>query len=118
MPSAGHSPEWDWPAYAVAFGRRLQRLRKGSGLSQLALAQRAELTPNSVKLLELGRSSGDKPANPELRTVYRLAEALGVTPADLLPSVADVPTALPREAHADFSWSDLEQRARGDRSGG
>lgn len=105
--SSAHSPEWDWVAYAAAFGRRLKALRRSCGLSQIALAERAGVTPNNVKLLELGRSSEDRPANPSLRTVYRLAEALGVAPAELLPSASDIPAALPREAHATFSWSDV-----------
>jgi transcriptional regulator with XRE-family HTH domain len=103
---AGHAPEWDWPAYAVAFGQRLRTLRDQTALSQIDLANRAGLTPNTVKLLERGYSSGRKPASPELRTVYRLAEALGVSPAELLPSATDVPRQLPREAHGEFRWSD------------
>ena len=115
MPTAGHPPEWDWPAYAVAFGRRLRALRDQTGLSQNALADRAGLSHNNVKLLELGRSSGRMPANPELRTVYRLAEALGVAPAELLPSAGEVPRALPREAHHRFRWADVVRSADADR---
>lgn len=107
VPAAGHAPEWDWAAYALAFGLRLKTFRDRTGLSQIALADRAGLAHNSVKLLELGKSSGVKPANPELRTVYRLAEALGVSPADLLPSAAERPGVLPREAHQDFNWSQV-----------
>lgn len=107
MPAAGHAPEWDWPAYAVAFGRRLKLLRNRTGLSQIDFAHRAGLSPNNLKLMELGKSSGRRPANPELRTLYRLAEALGVPPWELLPSATEVPTGSPSEARVDFPWSDV-----------
>lgn len=115
VPAAGHSPEWDWPAYAKAFGHRLQRLRKERDLSQIDLAQRAGLAPNSVKLLELGRSSKDvdsehRPGNPRLQTIYRLAEALGVAPAELLPGASDVPRPLPREAHVNLRRTEVGGR--------
>lgn len=105
--SAAHPPDWDWAAYAKAFGRRLRALRDQRQLSQIALAERAGMAPNSVKLLELGKSSGQLPANPELHTIYRLAEALGVAPWQLLPSATEIPGAKPQEAKPDFPWSDV-----------
>jgi transcriptional regulator with XRE-family HTH domain len=64
-----------------AFGARLRRLRVARGLSQEALAERAELHWTYVSGVERGVR------NPGLNTIGRLAKALGVTPARLLSGV-------------------------------
>jgi len=58
-------------------------------------------------VLELGKNSGRRSADPELRTLYRLAEALGVPPEELLPSATAVPTGVPSEARVDYPWSEV-----------
>ena len=60
------------------FPPNLLRVRRQAGLSQEQLAFRAGVTRNYVGGLERGEKS------PTLRTLDKLAEALGVSPLDLL----------------------------------
>lgn len=53
-------------------GGRLRALRKGRGLSMRALAERCDLSPNAISLIERGLTS------PSVSTLHRLAQALGV----------------------------------------
>ena len=61
----------------VAFGSAVGEVRRRSGLSQEALAQGAGLQRTYVNEVERGRR------NPTLITVARLAEALGISVAEL-----------------------------------
>lgn len=61
-----------------AFGENLKKLRLAAGISTRELADKADMNLGNLSDLELGKR------NPLLTTVYRLAEALGVQPADLL----------------------------------
>jgi len=61
-----------------AFGLVLRQLRQQAGLSQEKLAFDAELDRNYVSLLELGRNSAS------VKTIFKLAPALGVTVAELM----------------------------------
>lgn len=61
-----------------AFGGRVRELRKAKGLSQEELGERADLHRNFVGMLERGER------NPTLVTLFRLADGLGVPPADLI----------------------------------
>lgn len=77
---------------AQQFGARVRRLRVESRLTQEQLAHLVGLTQNHVQLLEAGRNSSkaDGPAsNPRMTTVYRIADAFGVHPRDLLPASAN-----------------------------
>jgi transcriptional regulator with XRE-family HTH domain len=61
----------------VEFGKRLRRLRKAAGLSQLALAHAAVIDLAAVSFLERALRA------PTVGTLVRLARALGVPPAVL-----------------------------------
>jgi transcriptional regulator with XRE-family HTH domain len=75
---------WDDDA-ARLLGRRVRRLREGLVLSQEALAHRAGCSKNHVQLIEAaGRRAPARPVNLRLTTLYGLADALGVTPWDLV----------------------------------
>lgn len=67
----------------VLLGARIRKLRDGAGLSQLALATLAGMSQGSLSRWELGKG-GPKPVS-----VLRLAEALGVSPVDLLSPAED-----------------------------
>ena len=64
------------------FGQRLRELRLARGLSQVELAQQAEVTSNYISRLEGGGAA------PGIDLVARLAQSLGVAVADLLPTTA------------------------------
>src|SRR5215217_8503806 len=58
---------------------RIRQLRKERGLSQAKLAVMADMDPATLNRLERGTG------NPNLKTMERVADALGVEVADLLP---------------------------------
>ncbi len=60
-----------------ALGRRLQRLRKLSGMTQEGLAEKAGLSWSHVNAIEGGRKSAS------LEAIEILSNALGVPPKDL-----------------------------------
>jgi transcriptional regulator with XRE-family HTH domain len=64
-----------------AFGRRVRELRKQSGLSQEQLAERAGLHWTYVSGVERGLRT------PGLDVIGRLAQGLGVSPAELFASL-------------------------------
>ncbi|MDQ3637590.1 MAG: helix-turn-helix domain-containing protein [Actinomycetota bacterium] len=60
---------------------RIRQLRNEKGLSQVKLAVMADMDPATLNRLERGTG------NPNLKTLERVADALGVGVADLLPKV-------------------------------
>src|SRR5262249_15574896 len=64
------------------FGRRLRERRLESGMSQAELARQAQVTTNYVSRLEGGGAAAG------IGLAGRLAQALGVTIADLVPMPA------------------------------
>ncbi|MCX2746264.1 helix-turn-helix transcriptional regulator [Arthrobacter sp. MI7-26] len=87
---AKNDPEEAWAAYVVEVGLRLNRFRHAAGLSQETLANRVGITRNHYQLLEKGKSTPTKVANPQLRVMVALAEVLGVDLTELLPPAAGV----------------------------
>ncbi|MBV9544276.1 MAG: helix-turn-helix transcriptional regulator, partial [Chloroflexi bacterium] len=85
----------------ASFGARLRGLRARAGLSQEALAERAGLGPATVRALER-----DLRPRPHPHTLVRLAEALGLAPAEhaallaLAGGVAAQPTVIGSPATA------------------
>lgn len=57
-------------------------LRKAQGLSQEALAERAGLHRNFISLIERGQNQ------PTVDTLFRLAEALGLTAVELVERIS------------------------------
>lgn len=57
---------------------KLLTIRESRGLSQSQLAERAGLSVTYIKILEEGKKS------PTVRTLEKLAAALGISVADLL----------------------------------
>ncbi len=66
------------------FGQKLRELRLARGMSQAELARQAEVTTNYISRLEGGGAA------PGIDLAARLALALGVPVADLLPTTADL----------------------------
>jgi transcriptional regulator with XRE-family HTH domain len=65
--------------FAERFGQKVSNLRKARGLSQEALADKAHLHRTAVSLIERGLR------NVRLETIERLAKALEVQPAEMMP---------------------------------
>ncbi|MBP1207287.1 DNA-binding XRE family transcriptional regulator [Duganella sp. 1411] len=65
----------------VSFGRVLRQLRKDAGLTQERLALEAGIERNYVSLIERGINQ------PALRMIFKLADALGTTPSEILRQV-------------------------------
>ncbi len=65
----------------MAFGQALRNLRTKRKWSQTDLALRADVDRNYISLIELGRNS------PSVRLLFRLCDALNISPADLLKEV-------------------------------
>ncbi len=72
---------------APPFGRRLAELRRAKGLSQQKLAERLATSRKTVDYYER------RAANPSLEVISRVADALGVSPADI---IGDAAPTLPR----------------------
>ncbi|MFJ5521200.1 helix-turn-helix domain-containing protein [Streptomyces griseoluteus] len=74
------------------------RVRRAAGLTLSAVAARAGVSPAYVSQMESGA------ANPTVRTLCQIADALGATPAELLggtrPGAGDAPGFAPRFAPA------------------
>jgi transcriptional regulator with XRE-family HTH domain len=70
------------PSYAAQFGLRRRELREKRGLSQEALADAAKLHRTHISLIERGQRS------VRIETIARLATALKVQPAKLMPDIA------------------------------
>lgn len=85
MPSAAPS---SWEAYAKELGLELQRRRTAAGLTQEDLAHRAGLTRTHYQQVEKGYWSKDRPSNPSIKLLARLAMVLGLEVSDLVPSVS------------------------------
>lgn len=67
--------------FLAKFGSTVKELRKSKGLSQERLAFEVGMDLTSINEIENGRR------NPTLRTIVKIAEALGVKPAELLSGV-------------------------------
>jgi transcriptional regulator with XRE-family HTH domain len=65
----------------IVFSANLKRLRENGDLSQEDLSIKASLVRNHVGKIEKGNLF------PEMDTVYRLAGALGIEPAELLTGI-------------------------------
>ena len=60
-------------AISVNVGERLRELREARNISMRALATRSGLSANALSMIERGRAS------PSVSTLYKLAEALGIS---------------------------------------
>jgi transcriptional regulator with XRE-family HTH domain len=84
---------------------QLKRLRTARGLSQAKLAARADLDPSTVNQIERGA----RDASPA--TLWKLAQALDVSLAELLEDTGPKGVALPSQATL-FNGSEEERRAQ------
>ncbi|KAA8738409.1 helix-turn-helix domain-containing protein [Corynebacterium tuscaniense] len=78
-----------WASLGFSMSERLRAIRELRGLSQMRLATVAGLSRTVVSNLERNQHTGARPSDPTLSTVYRLAYALRVPPAMLLPGAVN-----------------------------
>lgn len=83
-------PQSYWASYALTLGQRVKTLREMRGLTQARLAEIAGVSRTLVSNLERNDYNGSRSADPTISTVYRLAGALYVPPAALLPGAGEV----------------------------
>src|SRR5512133_919964 len=60
-------------AVSVNIGERLRELREARNISMRALATRSGLSANALSMIERGKAS------PSVSTLYKLADALGIS---------------------------------------
>lgn len=84
----------------VGLGANLKRLRNSRGWSQDALGKRAGVAQSRIRAIETGET-----AHPRTDTVAKLAEALGVTPAELTGDAA--PGGMAEEEAAPFERAEM-----------
>lgn len=65
----------------LAFGKTLRKRRKEAGFTQEQLALEADIQRNYVSLIERGVNQ------PTITIIFKLARALGCTPASLVEDV-------------------------------
>ena len=75
-----------WSDYAGEIATNLRRLRQEAGLSQEDVAYRSGLTRYTYQKYEKGESKPGTPANPTIRTLLAMSQALGVSLMDILPA--------------------------------
>lgn len=83
---AKRRPTGDWDGFAAALGVNIQRVRVERGLNQDDVAHSAGIGRTTYQRLEKGDSTTDRSANPSLRNVMAVAQALGVRLEELLPA--------------------------------
>ena len=80
-----HNTDPTWKDYARELGINIARARTAKGYSQDRVAAEAGLSRFTYWKLEQGESNPDTPANPRLRSILAVAQALDVELTDLLP---------------------------------
>ena len=70
-------------AVSINVGERLRELREARNISMRALATRSGLSANALSMIERGRAS------PSVSTLYKLADALGVSITSFFASETD-----------------------------
>ena len=75
-----------WSDYASEIATNLRRLRHEASLSHEDVAYRSGLTRYTHQKYEKGHSKPGTPANPTIRSLLAMPQALGVSLMDILPA--------------------------------
>ncbi len=86
MPRRDDHADSEWSRYAARLAISLQTARISAGLSQEQVAYRTGLSRYTYQKYERGESRPGMPANPTLRSVLAIAQALEVSLEDLMPA--------------------------------
>lgn len=79
-----------WEAFVRELGVNVHRARVDGNYTQERLAHAAGLTRTHVQQIERGMWRAGSPANPSVKALVRIANALGVELNDLLPQSSGV----------------------------
>ena len=90
----------------IAVGQRVRVVREERGLTQHALSELTGVTTDMISRLENGRYT-----TPGLRTLFRIADGMGLTVSALLPDAAPIAPLTP-EALLRARLATLGHRAR------
>lgn len=85
MAKRNRPEEESWNDYVGQIATNLRRIRLKAGLSQEDVAYRSGLTRYTYQKYEKGESKPGMPANPTIRSLLTLAQALEVPLTDILP---------------------------------
>lgn len=79
-------------------------------MTQESLAAVSGISRNTISNLERNEGNSGIPADPVFSTIYRLAQALNVPPAALIPAVGEPVKAIcsDRNLEVDVVWPDTE----------
>ena len=83
---AKRTPSGAWEFFTKELGASLARHRLSAGLSQEDVAYAAGVSRYTYQKFEKGESMPGTPANPSLRNIMAIAQVLGVTLDELIPS--------------------------------
>lgn len=87
-------------AIAMRIGDRIRLHRRRLGMTQKELAARVGVSPGTIGMYETNRRE------PDLETIRRLAEVLGVTVAEL---VGETATDMPREGRDELAFHHVDR---------
>jgi transcriptional regulator with XRE-family HTH domain len=76
----------EWANYMRQLGLNIAKTRNAKGMSQEHVAYAADLSRYTYQRIERGTSADGKASNPSAHTLMAIAQVLGVTLDDLLPS--------------------------------
>lgn len=89
-PSRPKAPK-GYEVAVLRLGHKVAELRAAKGMTQEGLAERTGISRNQIQNIEANRNNTldpktglHGPSNPRLETIFRLAEALDVTPSSLI----------------------------------
>lgn len=102
------SGEVRWESYGHHLARKVQKIRQMRGLSQTRLAELAEVSRTTIVNIERNENNRGQAVDPKLSVIYRIALALDVPPAALIPGgamrVTEVCAEDSRSLEVDFVW--------------
>ena len=93
-------------ALSVAFGSVVRSFRERAGYSQEGFAHEAGIDRSFWGAIERGRY------NPSLGTIWRVAEALGKRPRDVMAAVEKVMAASTKDAAAEPAEPQVKKKTR------
>lgn len=81
------SPRWpNWPSYGYCLGERIRAVRLMRRIPLDRLAELSGISARTIANIESNRYNNEDLSDPNLSTIYKIAQGLHVPPAVLLPN--------------------------------